>query len=591
MRSKPLYILIILALMLPIFISCDSSKNTKKEKPNILLITIDTLRRDHLGAYGYARNTSPFIDQLAKKGTKFNHVITPIPNTASSHISILTSLHPLTHGVKSNANPLTDKVQTISEVLKKDGYYTIGTVSVTFLSKLYNFSQGFDSFDDQWNPKVKFNETFQRIAEETNKALYKQLQEYKEKNTGKPLFLWVHYYDPHFIYHNRDDINFEKKPEKWADDKHVLWYDKEIRYTDQHIEKLYNRLQEMGLTKKMVTCITADHGEQLHDHGLTNSHADIYSENTFVPLIFHGYRIPENKVIDNYVSTLDIAPTLLARNNAMFDYPVEGIDLLQYGLKPEKYPKRKLLVIGNAKYTRSLQIVDYPTAYIQNFDFHYKHWHHSFKASTIPEANFKPVKKKWLRQEKKNITSVVMPYKSEKGLNYYVLRCPIKSNNGLSLAVKMLPYSMTREITIPKNEKFIEVIYPVTIRDRIFFHLKPAAGTEIDTENLTYAFINRKEFPQNTNMQTMQNQVFEKLVTLRKDNRLNEIYDLTSDVAMVKNLQENKKLTAKMIQYRKLIYAAYRYFTEKRNKLLRGTMSKENYSEKEKEMLKSLGYL
>jgi arylsulfatase A-like enzyme len=577
--------------MLPLLISCGGTKNITKEQPNILLITIDTLRRDHLGVYGYERNTSPFMDKLAKEGTMFKHVVTPIPNTASSHISILTSLHPLTHGVKSNANPLTDKVQTISEVLQKEGYYTMATTSVTFLTEMYNFDQGFDSFDAKWDPEVKYNETFQRIAEETNKALFKQLQEYKEKNTGKPLFMWVHYYDPHFIYHNRDYITFKNKPKKWADDKYVLWYDKEIRYTDEHIEKLYNRLQEMGLTKKMVTCITADHGEQLHDHGTTNSHADIYSENTLVPLIFHGHGIEKNKVIDDYVTTLDVAPTLLARNRAAFDYPVEGIDLLDKDLKPGHFPKRKLLVIGNAKYTRSVQIVDSPLAYIQNFDYHYKHWYYSFKESAVPANHFQPVKQRWLREEKINTTSVVMPQTLKKGYNYFILRCPIKANKGFTLTVKMLPYSLTREITIPKEEKYLEVFYPVTIRDRIFFHLKPAEGTEIDFQKMTFAYIGQKDFPKTHDMKEMPNQIFEKLVTLRKDHRLNELYNLDTDVDMIHNLQEDKKLTAKIIAYRKLIYAAYRFFEQKRKKLLRGTISKENYSQKEKEMLKSLGYL
>ncbi|MCU0288621.1 MAG: sulfatase-like hydrolase/transferase [Acidobacteria bacterium] len=112
----------------------------KVDKPNILLITIDTLRRDHLGCYGYSLDTSPFIDQLAKNGVVFKNTITPIPLTDGSHATILTSLHPLTHQVIRNATSLKDKVETIAEILKKNGYYTIGTIAAFHLSSKYKFS-------------------------------------------------------------------------------------------------------------------------------------------------------------------------------------------------------------------------------------------------------------------------------------------------------------------------------------------------------------------------------------------------------------------------------------------------------------------
>ena len=153
MHYKAVLITIILAVIM-IFSFCGKGNDVK---PNILLITIDTLRRDHLGVYGYPRETSPFMDQLAREGMMFKHTITPIPSTAPSHASILTSLHPLTHGASGNASPLTDKAQTIAEVLKQNGYYTIGTVAVVFLSTKYNFSQGFDSFSDEWEEKPKIN--------------------------------------------------------------------------------------------------------------------------------------------------------------------------------------------------------------------------------------------------------------------------------------------------------------------------------------------------------------------------------------------------------------------------------------------------
>ena len=127
----------------------------KKEiKPNILLVTIDTLRRDRLGCYGYLPDTSPFIDRLAKEGLLFKNVVTPLPLTDPSHASILTSLHPLTHQLTNNGAKLDLRVETIAEVLKKSGYYTIGVVGAKHLSSHYNFSQGFDYYDETYEKFV-----------------------------------------------------------------------------------------------------------------------------------------------------------------------------------------------------------------------------------------------------------------------------------------------------------------------------------------------------------------------------------------------------------------------------------------------------
>ncbi len=171
--------------------------NCKKEevKPNILLVTIDTLRSDHLGCYGYPLETSPFIDQLAQQGVVYKNTVTPLPLTDGSHASILTSLHPLTHQVLKNATALDMRIETIAEVLKKNGYYTIGAVAVYHLSGKYKFAQGFDSFSDRWDKGIDRQQNWQRFADSVNQSLFIQINEYLEKHKNKPLFIWVHYYD------------------------------------------------------------------------------------------------------------------------------------------------------------------------------------------------------------------------------------------------------------------------------------------------------------------------------------------------------------------------------------------------------------
>lgn len=588
---------VLLLSILPVFVLTSCSGTQADDRPHMLFITIDTLRRDHLGAYGYQRNTSPFLDKLAHEGVMFKHVVTPIPSTASSHSTMLTSLHPLTHGVTSNANPLTWMVETLPEVMQKNGYYTVGTVSVVFLSSRYHFNQGFDSFDDTWDTKAKYNENFQRIAEHTNKGLFKQIDDYLAKqNKGdkkKPLFIWVHYFDPHFIYHNRERITFQNKPERLGDNEQMLYYDKEIRYTDEHIEKLYHYLEAKGLTKNLVTCVTGDHGEQFKDHGASKCHADFYSENTYVPLIFHGDGIPAGKVIDKYVTTLDIAPTLLGRLDMSFSYPVEGVNLLSHLNEPEKYPQRKLLVIGNAKYTRSLQIIDYPYAYIMNFDYFYKHWYVGYKDFDVPGVSFQPLNERYLASDKKKMITARFPYFSKKGMNYIVVKGKFKVNKGLGLQVKMLPHSLTQKVSAPKDAESFTIIYPLTIRDRFFIQFYPSDGSEIDKSSIRYALVSQKDIqPESiSGLEKLENEIYEKLVTLRKETTEDELYDVSKDVNMINNIGRDKKLFSRMVEYKKLIYGAYKFFSQKRSKLLRGTMQKENYSEQEKEMLKSLGYL
>jgi arylsulfatase A-like enzyme len=592
MKDKISFILSVLLGLSVLLSFCSCGRD--KVKPNILLITIDTLRRDHLGVYGYPRETSPFIDQLAREGMMFKHAITPIPSTAPSHASILTSLHPLTHGTSGNASPLTDKAQTIAEVLKQNGYYTIGTVAVVFLSTKYNFSQGFDSFSDQWEEKPKTNTNFDRIAESVNESLFQQVDEYllKQKDKNKSLFIWVHYYDPHWPYREFPSIEFKTDIPGQRLPTITKRYDKEIRYTDEHIKKLYEFLKEKGIAKRMITCITADHGEEFGEHGTSGGHADFYTEDIFVPLILHGYCIPKNKVIETYVSTMDIPVTLLGLANLSFDSPTEGINLLETYKKPGPREDRKMLIIGNSRYTRSLQILGYPWSYILNLDHHYKHFFISYR-DNFPTAgtHFKTVKKSWIKTNK-NTMIVPLPYVMEKGLNYTIFQADIKENKGFRLQIKMLPYALSQKIGIPAEVKTLTIIYPTAVQDRIVVQIEPQTGTIIDTDNLRYAFFLKQELPVDLNsLQEVENEIFKDFPTLRKRKDKDEFFDLAADVGMGKDLIESKKFMPNILEYHKMSYAAYEYYYQKGKKLLKGTMTKENLTEEEKKMLKSLGYL
>jgi predicted AlkP superfamily pyrophosphatase or phosphodiesterase len=590
MRYKILFVLI-LTILTALLSSCGGGSN---KKSNILLITIDTLRRDHLGAYGYHRETSPFMDRLAREGMIFKHAVTPIPSTAASHTSILTGLHPLTHQVTSNADPLSDKVRSIAEIMKQNGYYTMGTVAVVFLSSKYNFSKGFDSFSDHWEETPEKSTSFERFAPAVNESLFKQIEAFlaSPEDKNKPLFIWVHYYDPHWPYRDIPGISFKAPPPENKHAKYIDRYDKEIRYTDRHIEALHRLLEEKGLAGHLLTCITADHGEEFGEHENANGHADFYSEDTFVPLILHGRGIPANKTVEKYVSTMDIPVTLLKAANLAFDGPTEGMDLLDIARDPGAQKERKLLVIGNARYTRSLQLLGYPFSYILNFDHHYKHWFLSHDENiAIPGNRFKPIAGKYIKK-KRNTLVIPMPRRMNKGLNYGVWRVNVTDNKGFTVQVKMLPYSFTQKVKVAPGEKKLTVIYPAVIRDRVFVNIEPQPGTVIDTSSVTFAFISKEELPADiASMRKLENKIFEKLATRRKKKDKDEMFDLAQDVEMMNDLVDVEKLKPQMVEYKKLIYAAYKYFYQKGDQLLKGKTRKETLSAEEKKMLKSLGYL
>jgi predicted AlkP superfamily pyrophosphatase or phosphodiesterase len=578
------------------FFSCGRDKS----KPDILLITIDTLRRDRLGCYGYSLNTSPFIDQLAKEGLIFKHVVTPIPFTAPSHASIFTSLHPVTHQLLRNASELDPGFETTPEVLKENGYHTIGAVAVRTLTGEYNFSQGFDSFSDQWDPEIKdweevvkdFPGKSQRVAKSVNMSLKEQIENYLEKHKNKPLFIWAHYYDPHLPYIDRKDIVLNVKRKQW------IQYDKEVRYTDNHIGELYRFLQEKGLTRKLVTCITADHGEQLGEHGYGAQHYDFYSETTFVPLIFHGFKIPKNKIIRELVSTMDIGVTLLELANLDYKKPTDGIPLLKVDGKPATIPKRDQLIIGHLLYIRSLQLISFPYSYILNFDFFYKSWFFSGK-TLVPEDRFKRIPDKWMEVrhfDKKSYYElrITFPYAYTfgKGLNFAGLRFDVEKNNSVYVGGKLNISKWSKPFYINDKTKTATAFFPAAAADRLTFYIGFKEGAKV--ANLRYTFLPKKEFSNYApSCQEIENKkIFGELKTLRKFKSINELYNLEADIQMKKNLLKRKKYPRKLVvEGKRKIYRLFDYYLENMKKIIGQGKPERDLTEKEKEMLKSLGYL
>lgn len=522
----------------------------------------------------------------------FRNVITPIAMTSGSHASILTSLHPLTHQCIKNGSPLPQSVQTIAEVLRKNGYYTIGTVGVNFLSKKNGFSQGFDSFSGIKGAK--------RGAGEVNKSLFQQIDEYYVRHQGKPFFIWVHYYDPHWPYLDRGFTFKEKLPQRYDSNptdylKKIHCYDTEIRYTDEAIKQLMAYLQQQGLTKKLVTCITADHGEQHGEHGSRGGHHDFYSENTFVPLIFHGENIPKNKIIEEFVSTMDIAETLLSTAGLTFSYKTEGINLL--GSRNYSNTNRPFLIIANPWRIKSLQFIRRSLSYILNFDRYYQHWYVSEK-ETVPGNLFKQVKKENIKiwqQKKFNRLTIDFPDEFLKGLHYIAVRVNLEGKKqGNRIKVIFNQRIKTQSIT-NENKGHLTIFHPVTSQDRNEIKIDFVLPLETKLKSIGYTFLSPEEFTGYSHgVKKLENKIHSLLSTKRKKSTMDELYHLKPDMEMNKNLLRVDGALAhkdKIDDYRKSLYRWFEFYFNKGKKLIGKNKRKKKLTSKEIEILKSLGYL
>ena len=296
---------------------------------NIILISLDTLRADHVGAYGYNRNTTPFIDKLAANGILFKNAFAQSPNTAISHATMLTSLQPMVHGVTPE-HILGDEFETLAEYLKKKGYKTGGfTTHGSWLTKKMGFAQGFDDFYSNFLSARGINE---------------YVFEFLEKNKENRFFLFVHYYDIHSDYNKlpydtrtgydtkfckdykgnftgcKDDLCAstyleEVNSKGWTipggDLEYITaLYDGGIAYTDHHVNRLFKRLKGLNLFENSLVIITSDHGEEFMEHASV-LHTQLYNEVMHVPLIIKIPGKKEHSCIKTPVGVIDIMPTIL----------------------------------------------------------------------------------------------------------------------------------------------------------------------------------------------------------------------------------------------------------------------------------------
>jgi arylsulfatase A-like enzyme len=279
----------------------------RDDLPNILLVTIDTARRDRFGAYG-GNVPTPSFDELASRGILCEKAVTPSPITLPSHYSIFTGLYPLHHGVHDNGTVAgnDDKVR-LAEILKSAGYCTLAFVGSSVLERGLGCEQGFDHYGDSWETGEPVPGTlswdsedwWERPAEEVNAEAVTVLQ-----RSHQPFFAWCHYFDPHSPY---------SPPPPYAQQYKDNPYDGEIAAVDVRLGELVADVEKLSGARVLVTIILADHGECLGEHEGYIGHAEaLYEQVLLIPsvIVWPGV-LPAGERFDPLFRTIDLLPTLL----------------------------------------------------------------------------------------------------------------------------------------------------------------------------------------------------------------------------------------------------------------------------------------
>jgi arylsulfatase A-like enzyme len=322
----------------------------------IILVTIDTLRADHVSAYGYPVEITPFLDSLAARGVAFARAFAQSATTGPSHASLFTGLYPIQHGVQANGRKLDRSFMTLAEGLAANGYRTAAFVSTNAHFRWGNLSQGFEVYDEQPLPEGR-RQKGKRIRRyrPANATIDAALDWLVGVERSEKLFLWIHLYDPHKGLHppDRDLRQVERLAKKLGRRAHqdflraahgnpdrgklyrnILLYDAEIRFVDRELRRLYAAMATEG--SRDLWIVTSDHGQGLDSHHGWFGHAkQIYNVQLRVPLVFHLTEpgLPPAMIEDVIAEHVDIAPTIAELAGFELSQPraaVQGSSLTAY---------------------------------------------------------------------------------------------------------------------------------------------------------------------------------------------------------------------------------------------------------------------
>lgn len=278
--------------------------------PNVLLVSVDTLRADRLSAYGYERQTSPFLDSLMAQGVRFTDARTIEPLTAPALTSMITGLQPHEHGATRNGVAMRSDLPSLPKLLKRRGYRTAAAVANwTLRDKLSGLGEHFEDYIEVLEDKRWLFFAAESSADDVNGRAREWLDAY-ERDETRPFFLWLHYVEPHSPYERWE--RFEQRLGTTGDTSREARYDGEIAYVDERIGVMVNELRERGLERELMVVFVADHGESLGEHRYWGHGRHVYDATLRIPMaVVWSDRIPVG-VIDQPALITDLPSTLLS---------------------------------------------------------------------------------------------------------------------------------------------------------------------------------------------------------------------------------------------------------------------------------------
>jgi len=323
--------------------------------PDIVLISIDSLRPDHLACYGYRAPTSPNIDALAAGGVRCELALSTTSWTLPAHAALFTGLFDSTHGLVTNGLKLSSKVETLADCLKRRGYRTAGFFGGPYLHPAFGLSKGFESWESCMTPQTEQLITDGKLGGESahedvsGPRTVAALGKFLEKPDPRPLFLFVHLFDVHYDYNpppedvtpfdpdydgKLDFAHLDSNPAiskdmSPRDRQHLIaLYDGEIRFTDRNLSKILAAVEHARSDRGHLLVVTADHGEEFFEHGNKGHQSSLYEELVRIPMIWNwpGH-LQKDTLVRDEVRIVDIMPTLLAVAGVEDPPPMQGRNL------------------------------------------------------------------------------------------------------------------------------------------------------------------------------------------------------------------------------------------------------------------------
>lgn len=324
-----LWLLLTFTILLSAVLACASrrqenagQRSAGPSKSNVILITIDTLRADHLGCYGDKEIKTPNIDALAAAGVRFENAFSAVPVTLPSHATIMTGTYPVFTGMHDfSGNKLSPDIPTLASALRAAGYSTGAAIGAEVLDSRFGLNSGFDLYYDHFNVRPLREADLEENERPGNEVMDIAL-DWLKQNRHRPFFIWIHLYDPHYPYH---------PPAPYSEEYKDRLYDGEIAFADAQVGRLVQFLKQNQLYSSSLIVLTGDHGEGLGEHGEKQHGFFIYNSTMHVPLIFKtpGVATKETRrQVPSPAILVDIMPTILSAVHVAVPADVQGHSLL-----------------------------------------------------------------------------------------------------------------------------------------------------------------------------------------------------------------------------------------------------------------------